>query len=122
MSYCYKDKKVFISGPMTGQPDWNRAEFDRAERELRELEARDVLNPTIFSPMPGETPLPHEAYMAKTLNVLTWLDHTSIPSRPYYDCIVMLDGWWASDGARVERAVAEAMGLDVIEWDEPEYL
>lgn len=23
---------------------------------------------------------------------------------------------------RIERAVAEAMGIDVVEWDEPEYL
>lgn len=122
MSYCYKDKRVFISGPMTGKPEWNRAEFDRAERELLELGADKVFNPARIAPMPGEPPKPHEAYMAKTLNVLTRLDYTGIPNRPYYDCIVMLDGWWASDGARIEHAVAEAMGVDVVEWDEPEYL
>ena len=80
-------------------------------------EDRKVFNPARIAPMPGEPPKPHEAYMAKTLNVLTRLDYTDIPNRPYYDCIVMLDGWWASDGARIERAVAEAMGIEVREID-----
>lgn len=122
MSYRYEGRRVFISGPMTGLPDWNRAEFERAERELFGLGADKVFNPACIAPMPGEPSRPHEAYMAKTLNVLTRLDYTGIPNRPYYDCIVMLDGWWASDGARIERAVAEAIGIDVVEWDEPEYL
>ena len=122
MSYRYEGRRVFISGPMTGLPDWNRAEFDRAERELLELGADKVFNPAIMAPRDGEPVLSHERYMARTLNVLTRIDYASDPSRPYYDCVAMLDGWWASDGARLERAVAEAIGIDVVEWDEPEYL
>ena len=122
MSYAYEGKRVFISGPMTGMPDWNRAEFDRAERELRELDAAAVYNPAFMAPREGESALAHEWYMARTLNVLTRLDYAADPSRPFYDAVVLLDGWWKSDGATLERAVAEAIGIDVIEWDEPEYL
>ena len=122
MSYNYKGRRVFISGPMTGRPDWNRAEFERAERELRGLGAESVFNPARLAPEGSEPALPHEAYMAKTLNVLTRLDYTAVPNAPWHDAIVLLDGWWDSEGAKVERAVAEAIGMDVIEWDEPEYL
>ena len=123
MSYNYKGKRVFISGPMTGKPGWNGKEFNRAERELRELEAEWVFNPWYFSPSEDEPVQPHEYYMMKSLEQLTMRDWKRCGGeRPYFDCIVMLDGWWDSEGARVERAVAEAIGLDVIEWDEPEYL
>ena len=122
MSYNYKGKRVFISGPMTGKPDWNRAEFQRAERELWELGADLVFSPASIAPQEGQPVLPHEFYMAKTLNRLTTLRYGGFPDLPFYDVIVMLDGWWGSAGATVERAVAEAIGLDVVEWDEPEYL
>ncbi len=122
MSYVYKGKRVFISGPMTGMPDWNRAEFERAERELRELGAAAVYNPASMAPREGESVQAHEWYMARTLNVLTRLDYAADPSRPYYDAVILLDGWWKSDGATLEQAVAEAIGIDTIEWDEPEYL
>lgn len=122
MGYNCKGKRVFISGPMTGRPDWNRAEFDRVERELRELGAADIFSPASIAPPMGCDAMPHSYYMARTLNVLTRLDGASVPARPYYDAVALLDGWWQSDGARVERAVAEAMGIDIVEWDEPEYL
>lgn len=122
MSYIYKDKRVFISGPMTGFYDWNRPEFERAERELRELGAAAVYNPAFMAPRAGDPVMAHEWYMARTLNTLTRFDYAHDPSKPYYDAIVLLDGWWKSDGATLERAVAEAIGIDVIEWDEPEYL
>ncbi|MBR3157891.1 MAG: DUF4406 domain-containing protein [Atopobiaceae bacterium] len=122
MSYNYKGKRVFISGPMTGKPDWNRAEFERAAIELWELGAGAVFNPASIAPREGEPAMAHELYMARTLNRLTVLDFTGFPNVPYYDVIVMLDGWWDSEGAKVERMVAEAIGLDVVEWDEPEYL
>lgn len=122
MSYNFKDKRVFISGPMTGLPDWNRAEFERAERELYDLGAESVFNPAHLAPQGDEPAMAHSLYMAKTLSVLTRLSWSAYPNMPWFDCIVLLDGWWNSEGAKVEHAVAEAIGLDVVEWDEPEYL
>ena len=122
MSYNYKGKRVFISGPMTGRPDWNRAEFDRAERELREMGAMRVFNPAFLAPGPGSVAKEHEFYMAKTLNALTRLDYTQGLATPYYDVLALLDGWEDSAGARIEAAVATAIGLDVVEFDELEYL
>ena len=41
-------RRVYLSGPMTGIKDWNKAEFDEAEKRLRELGAQEPYNPANF--------------------------------------------------------------------------
>lgn len=108
----FDGKAVFISGPMTGYEDYNRDAFDLAEMEINARGAIDVYNPARFA---DDGSLPHEHYMAKTLHDLTEF-FEGRPNRPYYDAVVLLEGWERSEGAKAEKAVAEVCGIAVYEW------
>lgn len=89
--------KVYISGPMTGIPHYNRGAFLFAEFILR-AEGYEVVNPWRLGEVEGWG---HFDYMRRDLAALA-------------DCdgIYMLPGWWRSRGAKVEWFVARvAMGL-----------
>ena len=53
--YDFKDKNVYLSGPMTGFDDWNRAEFNKFAWNLRDMGAGFVFNPAEDAPH-GEDP------------------------------------------------------------------
>lgn len=80
---------IFISGPMTGIPEYNKAAFDAAQREL-ESRGHVVLNPASIS-----SGMPPENYM---LLDLTMLDKA--------DAICLLPGSENSPGSRLERDFA----------------
>lgn len=88
---------VYLSGPMTGKPDWGRAAFNAAEEKYRRLGYK-VLNPAILP-----TDLRAEAYMPICLAMLREAD-----------VIVMLEGWEMSTGARMERRYAEYLKINAI--------
>lgn len=104
-------RRVFLSGPVTGL-DYEEARdaFDAAEVRLRVRGARSVLNPA--SVVPRECS--HEDAMLMCLHLLTtyaeYVDGRRV--RPY-DLLVSLPGWERSEGARVERMVALAVGIPV---------
>ena len=116
MSYDFTGKRVYLSGPMSGKPDWNKPAFDAAERALRDMGAVDVYNPAAFVPADGEAFHPHESYMLTKLHELTKHYYAGYkrPAVPYYDAIVMLPRWYGSKGASVEYGVAVACGIDVV--------
>ena len=45
--------------------------------------------------------------MARDLHVLTMMDG----ERPWFDCVVLLPGWYASAGAQAEQLVAHECGI-----------
>ena len=99
-------KRIYLSGAMTGLPDWNREAFQEAATYLRNQGAR-VFNPAFNAPKcEGK---PHSVYMLRDLHELT--EHRD--GRPYYDYLVQLPGWENSRGAQVELIVAKACGLEV---------
>jgi hypothetical protein len=81
---------VYLAGPMTGYPDYNRPAFHAAQRWL-EARGHSVINPAHHDITDGTW----EQYLALALHVI----HAGQP-----DAIVMLPGWQASRGARLERA------------------
>lgn len=101
------DAVVYLSGPMTGLPDYNRAAFDAAADALAEW-CRDV-----FSPAGLRHEAPKRAgrawYMRRDLQRLVAAEHAE---RLITD-VVLLEGWSASAGARLEAAVAQEIGLRV---------
>ena len=108
----FDGKHVYLSGPMTGLEDYNRPAFNAAEERVRAEGAADVFNPAHFG-----LGRPHESYMLDTLHELTqsvW-DDGLMRYVPYWDVIAMLPRWAFSKGAKVERAVAEAIGVEVVE-------
>ena len=102
----YEGKRIYLSGAMTGQKDWNREAFEEAARYLRNQGAR-VFNPAFNAPT-GKAEN-HSYYMLMDLHELT--EH--MDGIPYYDYLAQLPGWENSRGAQVELIVAKACGIEV---------
>lgn len=89
--------KIYIAGPMTGYPDYNRAAFNAKASELM-AEGHIVLNPAM---LPGG--LCQSEYMDICLAMVRSAD-----------AIYLLNRWEESVGARAEHALAEKLGPTVI--------
>lgn len=98
MEKSKKKLKIFISGPMTGYPNWNKEAFDRAENRLREL-GYDVFNPTWMQFTEGWS---HEEIMAIDLAALEKCD-----------AVLQLDGWQESIGAQEEFEQAKRLNKKI---------
>lgn len=107
MSYDLTDKRVYLSGPMTGIIDHNAPAFADAERRCREAGAAMVFNPATAW---GHSDRHPSWYMRHDLNRLTLTEG----ERPLFDCVVLLDGWYASEGASLEYQVARASGIALV--------
>lgn len=96
--------RVYIAGPMTGYPAFNYPAFEYAATVLR-AQGIDVRCPTDVDPdeQPGQRTW--EWYMRRTLRMLLDCDR-----------IILLPGWENSRGARIERDLAETLGMDITEW------
>ena len=90
--------KVYIAGPMTGLPQFNRPAFHQAALNLS-FEHHVPLNPAILP-----DGLTESDYMAVGITMLQRAD-----------AIFLLTGWQFSAGARAEHALALKLGLEVIE-------
>ncbi|HED5569734.1 TPA: DUF4406 domain-containing protein [Yersinia enterocolitica] len=88
---------VFIAGPMTGYPNFNRDEFN-TEAGILEEHGFIVLNPAVLP-----DGLQHGQYLDITLAMLAQAD-----------AIFLLDGWEKSKGAMRECGEASRLGLLVI--------
>lgn len=91
--------RVYISGPMTGYPEFNYPEFHRVADEWRKL-GHDVFCPA--ENYDGRTDLPWEFYMKEDIRLVM-----------HCDAIVVLPLWWESRGALIEILTAMACGLPV---------
>ncbi len=85
--------KIFISGPMSGLPNFNRDAFN-AEARLGHI----ALNPAILP-----DGLKQHEYMAICIEMVKMADQ-----------LVMLPGWERSAGARAEHALAIKLGKAII--------
>lgn len=101
-------KRIYLSGAMTGQHDWNREAFAEAARFLRGQGAI-VFNPAFSAPTVGEKAKSHSFYMLRDLHELT----SHLEDGAYYDYLAQLPGWENSNGAKVEMLVAKACGIEV---------
>lgn len=90
--------RVYLSGPMSGLPEFNYPAFKAAALQLERF-GFEVVNP-------AENGLPKEA---------AWEQHMRLDIQLMLDCdgLVMLSGWENSKGARIERRLAMELGLPV---------
>nr|DAT99699.1 MAG TPA: deoxyribosyltransferase [Caudoviricetes sp.] len=95
--------KVYISGPITGIDFGNRFAFSCARNAL-ELCGYEAVDPS-------EVQLGDDA---------TWADYMRADLKLLLDCdfIYMLEGWENSRGARLERELAENLGIEEIDLDQ----
>lgn len=93
--------KVYISGPMTGRPDYNKPAFMEAEKIIMEM-GHDPVNPAT---------LPHD-------HGRTWGEYMREDIKALMDCeaILMLDGWIDSRGARIEYELAVSLGIEEVQF------
>lgn len=89
---------VYIAGPITGRPGYNRNHFETASIELMQ-KGHVVLNP---SSLPEG--LPEKAYMPICMAMLEQAD-----------AIYLLKGWTDSLGARTEHLYALRQNKKIIE-------
>lgn len=91
-------KRVYISGPMTGIPEFNYPAFHAAAAELRAA-GLHVENP-------AESPAP---------DCKSWIGYMrlAIVQLAGCDCVVTLPGWERSRGARIEVELARGLGFPI---------
>lgn len=95
------DKKVvYLSGPMTGLPQFNFPAFNDAAAKLR-ADGYEVISPA--ENYGGRHDLPRKMYLR--LDVEAVLE---------VDMIVLLDGWELSKGACLEVAIARELELPIV--------
>lgn len=90
-------KRVYISGAMTGIPEFNAPAFQKAYFDLQEADYFPVL------PVPYVDGKSYQEYLRDDIKLLM-------------DCdgIYMLSGWQESNGSRLEHMVALACGIDEV--------
>ncbi len=89
--------RLYVSGPVTGMELLNRPAFERAGRRL-EAAGYDVLLPHWFVPSGADW----ERAMRACVETLVKCDG-----------VALLPGWGASRGAKLERRLALALGMEV---------
>lgn len=90
-------KIIYIAGPMSGLPNFNRHEFFATAKALQD-DGFNVLNPATLP-----DGLTQQQYMAICL-----------PMVMASNCVYMLRGWKKSKGAVAEHALAEKLELPII--------
>lgn len=90
-------KKYYLSGPMTGLPNYNRPAFNRMAKLLRSKGFK-VENP------------------AENPEQESWEKHMELAITQLKTCnsIIMLQGWECSKGAQIELEIAMERGMLVI--------
>ena len=91
---------IYLSGPMTGLPDYNRPAFAMVAKQLRS-EGKSVFNPGDIGPK--ENIMPRAWYMRRDLEALM-----------KSDSVYVLPGWGESEGAKLEIAIAKELELPII--------
>lgn len=91
---------LYVSGPMTGRPDFNYPAFNAMAAKLR-LAGHTVFNPA--ENFGGDTSRARAEYMRLDIQMVLMAE-----------AVVVLDGWEHSRGARLEVAIARELGIDVL--------
>jgi hypothetical protein len=88
--------RVYIAGPMTGLPEFNFPTFNAEAAKLREA-GMTVLNPAEYGIVEGAD----------------WADYLrhDIAGLASCESIYLLPGWSKSKGVRLERTIADALGM-----------
>ena len=96
-------RKVYVSGPMTGFPEYNYPAFNKATEILEQI-GLEVYNPARDFLYDG----PLNEFPIKTA-FKEYCDFICTQAEEVY----MLKGWEKSVGARAEHALALAVGIEI---------
>lgn len=105
---CDANAQVYLSGPMTGLPEWNFPAFEAAASALRAL-GLTVLSPHEKDLADGFDPSGDGAGFDLRA-ALEWDVAAVLDS----DAVVLLPGWEDSPGCAVEVLTAKSLGIPVL--------
>lgn len=91
--------KIYLSGAMTGLPDFNFPAFHAEATRLRAL-GHEVINPAELNP---DTDTPWHECMRRDLAAMLTCD-----------TLALLNGWQKSAGAHLEMHVAHRVGMHIV--------
>lgn len=91
---------VYLSGPMTGLPDYNRPAFDKVAADLR-AEGKTVFNPA-------------EVGERDVIRKRSWYMRKDIDALLKSDTVHVLQGWEKSEGAKLEIEIAKQLELPIV--------
>ena len=103
--------KIYISGPITNNSSCDK-DFSEASKFLRQ-EGYDVVNPMLICP-PKDLRFTHQREEAASRGDWNYYMREAIKKLVECDEIYMLLGWKESRGARLEKYIAESLGLTVL--------
>jgi hypothetical protein len=91
--------RVYLSGPMTGIPEWNFPAFHAEAGRLRAM-GYEVVSPAEVNPDTS----------------MTWEQCLRADIKALCDCdaIALMNGWEGSKGAHLELHIAHRLGLEVL--------
>lgn len=103
-----KKKRIFISGPMTGVPNY-MVNFAEASLELKDAGYTDIINPAVVNN-----------------SLASFLSYSELVEMCYKeldfcDQIYMLHGWENSKGANIELAYAKSRNMEVLFQDKEKF-
>lgn len=106
MKLCDLDhsKVYYIAGPMTGYEQFNYPKFHQVTAIMRGE------NLVVLSPA--------ENFTLAEQREVAWSDavRTALRQLLDADCLVLLPGWDASAGTKIERKVASVLGMPIYDW------
>lgn len=101
-------RRLYLIGPVTGKPNDNREAFEEASARL-EVDGYAVDIPHVYTNL-GED---WGFCMRRSITAMLAIDHKG---DSLFDGVAMLDGWEESEGAKIEKQVAEALGIPCRPW------
>lgn len=113
--------RLYVIGQVTGIEHDNLPAFEEAQAALNEAGHKADIPHEFVPPLAD-----HERAMFLSIRRLTLGEvdgnhpelHPMSNLRPYYDGVAILDGCEQSEGARLEKMVAEACGIECRPWRE----
>lgn len=118
-------KSLYIIGAVTGKPNNNLEEFERVRGELEII--KEEISHYMEEIPRYRVAIPHDYILqsaswseAMRESVLAMLNKGGMLNKPgkAFEGIAMLDDWEKSKGACLERAVADACGIECKPWRE----
>ena len=100
-------KRIYIAGPMTGVPRFNRPKFEEAARILRDH------GWTVESPVEIAAAFGSDNTIVTTPGMLDAVIEAELAALAKCDAIYLLPGWEDSRGAKRELWLALDKGLEV---------
>lgn len=97
--------RVYLSGPMTGLPEYNYPRFFEVAEVIRDA-GHWVYNPAEYDFTGELVDFPVKEAFAEYCRIIC----------TECDAIVLLENWQASTGVAAETSLARAIGVPVIDW------